>query len=711
VILRPSLRRIGRLYSPNSNCASVSPLWLPRDDRRSLRNGAARLPLAYTLGDNLVKTIWNQGYPYNKFLPAVGGQTVAAGCVNVALAQVMRYHDYPASAKGVVSYTWTPPAPQSSEVLKTILYRNYNWANMPATIDATTPEYQIDEVALLLRDLGIANRTAFDPLGSSTVLDTRMVIENFGYSTGLSKMDNTNYDGFLATLKAEIDAAQPVLLTFPGHMVVADGYRTEGLGESVHINMGWGGAADNFYFLNAPVTAGGYEFAIDAGKLNIYFMIKPCNTEAGDCAVNLEPGDGIDGLAITGAFNREKDTDLYPVYLKGQTTISGTRNYDNLAFYIFIVKPADGSIVYQVPDPGTTGSGGAVFSAGNLPAGKYGVRVSLCNENGTYCYDPNPNSPYAVTLTSDLLTAEEKIAADQALDKPPVIGNAFPDMILNTTAGTRKLLIDARDENGDTIQLQITNSNPAAVTAAPLTGNILTRNILDLTPTGTAKVASRITVTASANGKTAEKSFTVMTDSGDTGFGRSFTIGGTFAGQQDVQIHEVILDGRCTVIGGRPGISNQAFFSYVYDATDELLASADGASVPDNESLLGHSLIDDIFPQGIYRLKVAICKNGSCYPSTVGDTYTLTVSCPAADESTTAIAGLLGINLSGSVSWGDVNGDYKVNLADAILTLQILSRMDTSVKTISLRADVTADVRIGLAEMIFILQKTAGLRN
>ena len=512
-----------------------------------LRLDTGRMPLEYTAGTYLLQTKWNQTYPYNKFLPQVGDQTVVAGCVNVALAQAMRYYGYPASSKGVVSYTWTPPAPQPPELLKTILYRSYNWANMPETVDAATPEYQTDEVALLLKDLGIANRTAFDAGGSSTSLDTRMVMENFGYSTGLSERGNgpdpAAFNTFLTTLKEEIAAERPVLLAFkfPGHMVVVDGYSAYSDGRKIHLNMGWGGAADEFYFLDAPVKAGTYEFAIDAEKLDIYYKIKPCNTAAGDCAVNLEAGDGIDGLAIAGSFNQAKDADLntvfrdadlYEVYLKGPTTISATRGYSTVGFFVSIISAEDGSVVFSLPDTLAINNPPAAVSVGNqtdgLSAGKYIIRAALCNAEGTSCY-PLGLDHYTVTLTSGTLLAEERTAIDLGLEKAPVIENAFPDLILNTASGTREFLIDARDENGDPVLLSVKNSNTAAV------GAVLNGNILELTPTGAAKVSSRIVVTATANGKTTEKSFIVLTDDSETAFGKSYTVGGIFAGQDDVK--------------------------------------------------------------------------------------------------------------------------------------------------------------------------------
>jgi hypothetical protein len=660
---------------------------------------AGRVPLSYAPGNHLLETEWDQGYPYNKFLPAVGGKTVAAGCVNVAVAQVMRYHRYPASSKGVASYVWDGPP---SQTLKTILYRSFNWANMPESIDGATSEYQADEVALLIRDIGIANHTDFDFSGSSTSLNSQALIENFGYSTSLSEMSNSS-TSFLATLKSEIDAERPVLLTFPGHMTVADGYSADNSGRKVHVNMGWGGSADDFYFLDDPldpwVHTGSYNFPTTADALRIHYNIKPCSVASGDCAVNLEAGDGINNFAVAGNFNQAKDTDLYEVYLSGATTIRGTRGYSNIGFFVSIANLADGSVFFPAPDPGNPAD--TIFAAGSLTAGKYVVRVSLCNAEGTYCFSPGAGfDHYTVILTSGTLTAEQKAAIDRGLEKPPVIGNTFPDLILNTATGTRRILIDARDENGDPVALEVWNSNPAAV------GAVLNGNILELTPTGTAKVSSRIAVSAAANGKTAEKAFTVMTDNGETGFGKAFTVGGTFTGQNDVKIHRVTLDGACTIAGDRSDYSNQAFFSSVLDASDHVVASADG---------FNSSVISASFNRGIYRLRGAICIPGSCYTLTDSDAYAFTVSCPDADESTATIAGLLGIDLAGAnlpfEKPGDVDGNGTVTLADALLVLQMLSGMDMTGKTVVTAGDANVDRRIGLAEALFVLQRAAGLRS
>jgi hypothetical protein len=57
-----------------------------------------------------------------------------------------------------------------------------------------------------------------------------------------------------------------------------------------------------------------------------------------------------------------------------------------------------------------------------------------------------------------------------------------------------------------------------------------------------------------------------------------------------------------------------------------------------------------------------------------------------------------------------VNGDWIANPADTILALQILSGVDMTGRTINLRADADGDGKIGLVEVILILETMAELR-
>ncbi|MFC1856731.1 C10 family peptidase [Thermodesulfobacteriota bacterium] len=644
-----------------------------------------RAPLSYNAPDILLSTKWNQDDPYNKFLPEIAGQKVLTGCVNVAMGQVMKYHAYPQAGKGVAYHYW------NEQHLKAILYRPYNWQNMPDVLDTTQPEYKVDEVARLISDLGIANNTSFGLDNSGAVANISALIENFGLTNDIMRMENTDHTTFLTTLKAEIDALRPVLLSFPGHMGVADGYGSDPLGDKIHVNFGWGGHDDDFYFLDQDVAAGN---SIFPPNLVIYYNIKPCSGE--ECFRNLEAEDSIDGLAIAGKFDFDRDSDKYEVYLKGQTNILGSRpGVGNQAFYIS---------VYNSSNIRVTSSDEALDL--NLAADKYTIRVSLHDEiGGYYIYDENQVN-YDVTITTEALSDAEITSIDANLDVSPVIFNDFKDIVLNSSsAETHHILIDARDENGNPVNINVGNTNPNAVQFS------LTENILALSPSeGAVNVASRITVSASANGQSAEKSFIVIISGEEVAFGKEFEVSGIFESQEDFNTHKVILDGAC-VISGYRGFSNQAFYTSVIDFDQNVVLS------PNNEPI-NHS-----FSQGLYFIGASLEENpggpGGYYPyeQGVNDQYIMSVSCPDADDSVGTIAGLLGIDLSGTegpaVYKGDINADGYVSLADAVLCLQTLSGMNPS----GIRsnyptsgADVNSDGTVGLVESIYILQKVADLR-
>jgi hypothetical protein len=62
------------------------------------------------------------------------------------------------------------------------------------------------------------------------------------------------------------------------------------------------------------------------------------------------------------------------------------------------------------------------------------------------------------------------------------------------------------------------------------------------------------------------------------------------------------------------------------------------------------------------------------------------------------------------VETGDVNGDGSVDLADAVLALQITVGLEPS-GDVRLDADVNGDGEIGLEEVVYVIQSIAGLRQ
>jgi hypothetical protein len=67
---------------------------------------------------------------------------------------------------------------------------------------------------------------------------------------------------------------------------------------------------------------------------------------------------------------------------------------------------------------------------------------------------------------------------------------------------------------------------------------------------------------------------------------------------------------------------------------------------------------------------------------------------------------------SSALGPGDVDGSGQVAIADAILALRVISKLPLPLSvSISMAADVNGDQKIGLPEVIYILQKVAGIRQ
>ncbi len=220
---------------------------------------------AYTPDTFLLSTTWNQNYSYNKLNPEESGTLTLTGCVQTAIAQVMRYHSHPSSGSGVFTHTW------NGQTFTAVMNRPFNWTAMPSALNGIVPAYQQDEVAALMRDLGIMNQATFSTTSTSASFYYNEFERAMGYAP-ISTMTSSSSQ-FFTTLTNEIDNLRPVLLSMPGHMTVADGYASDGSGKKIHVNMGWGGSDDDYYYLDQTNQIGSYTFAPNH---TIYYNLQPC---------------------------------------------------------------------------------------------------------------------------------------------------------------------------------------------------------------------------------------------------------------------------------------------------------------------------------------------------------------------------------------------------------------------------------------------------
>lgn len=220
---------------------------------KSLENCGLVKPNMRGLGiDPLCTTKWNQSWPYNKFCPeqpaswASNGHVVV-GCVATAMAQIMAYWDHPVQGQGSHTYNAALYGPQTANFGET----TYDWANMPNTISSSSPEVEIDAVALISYHCGVSVNMQYDVNGDGSGAhssDVPAAIRNYFRYAQSTYESKGNYDTWLSKLKSAIDMRRPVYYsgcsTQGCHAFVCDGYDQN---ELFHFNYGWGGSGDGFF--------------------------------------------------------------------------------------------------------------------------------------------------------------------------------------------------------------------------------------------------------------------------------------------------------------------------------------------------------------------------------------------------------------------------------------------------------------------------------
>jgi hypothetical protein len=202
----------------------------------------------------LLKTQWHQGTYCNTACPAdprgPDGH-VLAGCVAVALGQIMKYYRYPASGSASMQYT---PAtnPQYGQQYVDFSRSSYQWDAMPDTVTGYNAP-----LAKLLYDCGVAVVMDYGPDASGAVTGIAVpqaMATYFKYAMPrVLRMELTS--AWEDSLKKFLNASSPILYsarsTSTGHAFVCDGYETVNGANYFHMNWGWGGAADGYFAISA----------------------------------------------------------------------------------------------------------------------------------------------------------------------------------------------------------------------------------------------------------------------------------------------------------------------------------------------------------------------------------------------------------------------------------------------------------------------------
>ena len=212
----------------------------------------AETPRFDTSLDPLIKTHWNQDYPFNDLCPMLDdGSRAYTGCVATAMAQVMKYHEWP--ERGTGSHTYTDP--NCGQTLSANFGETtYRWDLMPNDYDGSWTDEQIEAVATLMAHCGVAVDMQYMPDGSGAYSSDvpGALVNYFGYAKDIIRRDRDYYtqSEWIEMMKADLDAGRPVYYhgqsTGGGHAFVIDGYNTDGY---FHVNWGWGSQSDDYYQL------------------------------------------------------------------------------------------------------------------------------------------------------------------------------------------------------------------------------------------------------------------------------------------------------------------------------------------------------------------------------------------------------------------------------------------------------------------------------
>jgi alpha-tubulin suppressor-like RCC1 family protein len=265
--------------------------------------------------DPLVQSQWNQvGFGFNYYAPNLD----PAGCVAIAWAQIMRFHQWPATGVGTSSFTISVDGVSQQAALRggDGAGGPYDWADMVLVPDNSVTTTQAQAIGALCYDAGVANNMAYSASGSATNLQTAAIKSVFHYANGATVyVSNNSLADTILALRTNLDAGLPVALDIAstsgiaGHEPVCDGYGYN-LGTLYHhLNMGWGGESDAWYNLPNMEAWNGLEFMDYNFIVNCTYNIDPSvSGEIISGRVTDFSSNPVAGVAVTAAAGSSKQT-------------------------------------------------------------------------------------------------------------------------------------------------------------------------------------------------------------------------------------------------------------------------------------------------------------------------------------------------------------------------------------------------------------------
>ena len=352
-----------------SNAATLSAIKTPSDIRVNA----------------LVQSKWNQSTVsgsgwfstsknvYNYYTP----NNYVCGCVATAMAQIMRYHQFPTASMAQFSNPNCTVSGTDTEL--TSMGGTYDWANMPLSPGSSIKTAQQQAIGKLCYDAGVAVSMGYSKSGSGSwvYVVPHALVNRFGYRGAMAALwsdgnSSVSLERTRRTMITNFDAGLPIEIGITGdggHAIVADGYGYSNGSFCCHLNFGWAGSDDGWYI---PPDLGDYNL-IDEIAYNIFPTQDPtCAIVSG--RVLSSTGSAASGVTVTAVKS-------------GATSATATTNSKGI-FALFVkpgtysVKAESGSYTVTTTATPTALKSLSIVLENNNPTGSYWTgnrNAEICN--------------------------------------------------------------------------------------------------------------------------------------------------------------------------------------------------------------------------------------------------------------------------------------------------------------------------------------------
>ena len=362
----------------------------------------------------MLTTQWDQDTPYNDSCPSQSSwgwwsSRAATGCVATAMAQVMKFWNYPLHGIGTHTY-YSPSITGYGQGFGTQTVdfgaTTYDWDNMPNQLTSRSSTAQKRAVAILMYHCGVACDMMYGTAlegGSGAYIHSipllnwgnalEGMIRYFGYSSNATGINRAPYDDstWTALVRAELNAGRPILYAggdeiSGGHCFVCDGYDEQ---NRYHFNWGWSGEGDGYYTLSnlAPGVGG------TGGGTGTY------NFSANQqILIGLQPHGETDSLCIIRQYPYQQNFETSPTCWSASST-----NDNSYSWMVSDTAGVDGTYSACVAQTLSGNSDDHLFSPSIIDSGNFKVtwRVRAVNASHTDSY----------TLSVDTLLFSETVSS------------------------------------------------------------------------------------------------------------------------------------------------------------------------------------------------------------------------------------------------------------------------------------------------------------